>query len=260
MYHIVINFKSSKLASVTKRGRRSSSVPLNLLNVELSSKLIHILPHATQLCPALLSDGRHVSVVRGAPLGLLNGEVGRHVPGDPALFGLRLNVLQGMFFYRRGVGVGLSHAPERNEGLGWLAAVLACYSKAAKAVEIPKFLFKRGKKSFCKATLKVRVRDTAKIGWYLAASLLDESDCPIWFKMVQQVVRRDWRADGIHACLFVLLLFDWNSTLNLYIWEPSMSSGRSICTRTARLRAETCDSCVHWRGRLYGRGLSNLYR
>lgn len=156
MYHIVINFKSSKLASFTKTGRWSSSVPLNLLNVELSSKLIHILPHATQLCPerlALLSDGwhvRHVSVVRGAPLCLLNGGVCRHVPGDPALFGLRLNVLQGMFVYRRVVSVGLSHAPERNEGLGWLAAVLACYSKAAKAVEIPKLLWKRKKKSFWK--------------------------------------------------------------------------------------------------------------
>lgn len=152
MYHIVINFKSSKLASFTKTGRRSSSVPLNLLNVELSSKLIHILPHATQLCPerlALLSDGRHVSVVCGAPFCLLNGGVCRHVPGDPALFGLRLNVLQGMLIYRRVVSVGLSHAPERNEGLGWLAAVLACYSKAAKAVEIPKFLRKR-KKCFLK--------------------------------------------------------------------------------------------------------------
>lgn len=137
----------------TPRGRQSSSVPLNLLNVELASKLIHVLPHATQPRPQrliVLSIGcpwRHFTVVWGAPVRLLDGGVWRHVPGDLALFGPRLNVLQAVFVCRWVVTVTLSRAPESKEALVWLTAVFACYSKAAKAVEIPKFLWK-GRKFF----------------------------------------------------------------------------------------------------------------
>lgn len=126
------------------RGRQSSSVSLNLFNVELSSELIHVFPHATQPRPQrliVLPIGlccRHITVVGGAPVHLLDGGVWRHVPGDLALFGPRLHILHSVLVCRRAVRAAPIRAPE--EALVRLAAVLACYSEAAEAVEIPKFL------------------------------------------------------------------------------------------------------------------------
>lgn len=117
-----------------QRGRQSSSVPLDLLNVELASELIHVLPHATQPRPqrlTVLPIGRPWH-----PVHLLDGGVRRHVPGDLALFGP--TVLRAAFVRRRVV----SGAPESGEGLARLADVFACDSRAAEAVEIPKFLWK----------------------------------------------------------------------------------------------------------------------
>ena len=222
MYHIVINFKSFNLASFTKTGRQSSSVPLNLLNVKLSSKLIYILPDSTQLCPerlALLSDGCHVNVVCGVPLCLLNGGVCRHVPADPALFGLRFNVFQGIFIYRWVVSVGLSHAPERDECLGWHTAVLAWNCKAGKAVEITKFLWKREKKCFflkrqCKKSTGHCKNSLIFSPHYYWMSQTFQTQ--VWLKMLQQVVQCDQRTHNIHICFFILLVFDWNSRMNLW--------------------------------------------
>lgn len=126
------------------RGRQSSSVSLNLFNVELSSELIHVFPHATQPRPqrlTVLPIGlccHHITVVGGAPVHLLDGGVRRHVPGDLALFGPRLHVLHSVLVCRRAVRAAPIRAPE--EALVWLAAVLACYSEAAEAMEIPQFL------------------------------------------------------------------------------------------------------------------------
>lgn len=150
------HFKSSKLAPLhptTQTGRQSESVPLNLLNIELTSELIHVLPHATQPRPqglivlSIHGPRRHVAIVCWVPVCLLDGGVCWHVPDDLNLFRLWLNVLRVVFVYRWAVSVALSCASERNEGLVCLAAVFACYSKAAEAVEISKFL-SNGKKIF----------------------------------------------------------------------------------------------------------------
>lgn len=114
-----------------------------MLYVQLSSELIRVLPHAAQSGPQGLAvlpvyhSRRHV---RGVPVRLLRAGVRRRVAGDLALFGPRLSFLRAVFVRRRVVGVAVSAAPESGEGLARLAAVFACDSRAAKAVEIPKFL------------------------------------------------------------------------------------------------------------------------
>lgn len=154
------HFKSSKLAPLhptTQTGRQSESVPLNLLNIELTSELIHVLPHATQPRPqglivlSIHCPRRHVTIVCWVPVCLLDGGVCWHVPDDLILLRLSLNVLRAVFIYRWVVNVALSRASERNEGLVCLAAVFACYSKAAEAVEISKFLL-NGKKKYVSVT------------------------------------------------------------------------------------------------------------
>lgn len=77
------------------------SVPLNLLNVQLSSQLIHVLPHAAQSGPrrpAVLPVPR-LCLYIGVPVRLLNGWVPPHIASALVLFGLRVNLVQVMLVY-----------------------------------------------------------------------------------------------------------------------------------------------------------------